>query len=67
MQYFARITSNASEGSVNAVLMGRNTWESIPTKFRPLPKRVNVIVSRNKDYELCVVSSNRLVRMSWGF
>lgn len=54
MQYFARITTNASEGSVNAVLMGRNTWESIPNKFRPLPKRVNIVVSTNKDYELCV-------------
>ncbi|TFY62907.1 hypothetical protein EVJ58_g3554 [Rhodofomes roseus] len=52
MQYFARVTSNAPEGSVNAVLMGRNTWESIPKKFRPLPKRVNVVISSNKQYEL---------------
>ena len=55
MQYFARVTSNAPEGSVNAVLMGRNTWESIPKKFRPLPKRVNVVVSSNRQYELCVL------------
>ena len=48
--YFARVTSNAAEGSVNAVVMGRNTWESIPTKFRPLPRRLNVVVSRNSDY-----------------
>ena len=54
MQYFARVTSNAPEGSVNAVLMGRNTWESIPKKFRPLPKRVNVVISSNQQYELCV-------------
>ncbi|KZT65599.1 hypothetical protein DAEQUDRAFT_731295 [Daedalea quercina L-15889] len=52
MQYFARITSNAPEGSVNAVLMGRNTWESIPKKFKPLPKRANVVISSNKQYEL---------------
>ncbi|KAI0936394.1 hypothetical protein AcW1_000647 [Taiwanofungus camphoratus] len=50
--YFARITSNAPEGSMNAVLMGRNTWESIPKKFRPLPKRINVVISSNKQYEL---------------
>ncbi|GBE77970.1 dihydrofolate reductase [Sparassis latifolia] len=52
MAYFARITSNAPEGAMNTVLMGRNTWESIPPKFRPLPKRINVVLSSNKHYEL---------------
>ncbi len=28
------------------VLMGRKTWESLPKKFRPLPKRLNLIVSK---------------------
>jgi dihydrofolate reductase len=32
------------------VLMGRKTWESLPEKFRPLPGRLNVVVSRNPDY-----------------
>ena len=52
MKYFAQVTSHAPEGRQNAVIMGRNTWESIPKKFRPLPKRVNVVVSRNTAYEL---------------
>ncbi|KAK7058980.1 hypothetical protein VNI00_001604 [Paramarasmius palmivorus] len=52
MAYFARVTSNAPEGKRNAVIMGRNTWESIPTKFRPLAKRANLVISRNKDYSL---------------
>lgn len=52
MAYFAQVTSNAPEGRVNSVIMGRNTWESIPKKFRPLKKRVNIVISRNKDYEL---------------
>ncbi|TFY74208.1 hypothetical protein EWM64_g9803 [Hericium alpestre] len=52
MSYFARTTTSAPDGYKNAVIMGRNTWESIPPKFRPLPNRVNVIVSRNKDYAL---------------
>jgi len=52
MAYFAQVTSNAPDGHVNAVIMGRNTWESIPKKFRPLKKRVNIVISRNKDYEL---------------
>lgn len=30
------------------VLMGRKTFDSLPEKFRPLPGRVNVVVSRTK-------------------
>lgn len=41
MNYFARVTSHG------VVIMGRNTWDSIPLKFRPLVNRVNVILSRN--------------------
>jgi len=52
MGYFARVTSTAPEGKTNAVIMGRNTWESIPPKFRPLQKRANIVVSRNKNLEL---------------
>ena len=33
------------------VIMGRKTWESIPQERRPLPKRTNIIVSRQTDYE----------------
>ena len=33
------------------VIMGRKTWESLPEKFRPLPGRLNVVVSRNADYD----------------
>lgn len=32
---------------INAVVMGRKTWDSIPPRFRPLPGRLNVIVSRD--------------------
>ncbi|MBK8658988.1 MAG: dihydrofolate reductase [Bacteroidetes bacterium] len=32
------------------VLMGRKTYESIPEKFRPLPGRVNIVVSRSQSY-----------------
>ena len=32
------------------VIMGRKTWESIPPKFRPLPGRRNIVVTRNADW-----------------
>lgn len=31
----------------HVVVMGRKTWESLPEKFRPLPGRTNVVVSRD--------------------
>jgi hypothetical protein len=63
MKYFARVTSNAPEGKQNYVVMGRNTWESIPKRFRPLVRRVNVVISRNPDYDLyaiCALFSHTL-------
>lgn len=34
---------------MNVVVMGRKTWESIPPKFRPLPNRLNVVLTRNAE------------------
>ena len=34
----------------HAVIMGRKTWESLPEKFRPLPGRQNIVVTRNAGY-----------------
>ena len=33
------------------VIMGRKTWESLPEKFRPLPGRTNIVVTRQADYK----------------
>jgi dihydrofolate reductase len=33
------------------VLMGRKTWESIPAKFRPLPGRANLVVTRQTNWQ----------------
>lgn len=45
MAYFRQATMSCPPGTRNAVIMGRNTWESIPPKFRPLRERVNVVVT----------------------
>jgi dihydrofolate reductase len=31
------------------VIMGRKTWDSLPERFRPLPGRRNIVVSRNAE------------------
>ena len=33
------------------VIMGRKTFESFPQKYRPLPGRINIIISRDKNYQ----------------
>lgn len=32
------------------VILGRKNYESIPERFRPLPNRLNIVISRNKQY-----------------
>ena len=36
--------------SGHPVVMGRATWESLPERFRPLPGRDNVVLSRTRGY-----------------
>jgi dihydrofolate reductase len=36
----------------HAVVMGRKTWESLPARFRPLPGRRNIVVTRSVDYRV---------------
>ena len=43
LAHFKNITTKF-ETLENVVLMGRNTWESIPNKFRPLKDRINIIL-----------------------
>ncbi|KAK7754227.1 hypothetical protein SLS62_003804 [Diatrype stigma] len=51
MAYFARVTkrlpSTTQPPAVNAVIMGRKTWDSIPPRFRPLKGRLNIVISRS--------------------
>lgn len=33
------------------VIMGRKTWDSLPVRFRPLPGRTNIVVTRQSDWQ----------------
>ena len=44
MAFFKQTTVGESPNR-NAVVMGRKTWDSIPVKFRPLPERINIVLS----------------------
>ncbi len=60
MQYFKHITTSAPQHSVNAVIMGKNTWLSLPKSYRPLKDRLNIVVSSSLELEdegVVVVSS----------
>ena len=47
LKFFSHTTKGDSV--MNAVVMGHNTWKSLPTKFKPLPDRLNIILSRTPD------------------
>lgn len=44
MAHFKALTTGQT------VIMGRKTWESLPERFRPLPNRRNIVISRQPDY-----------------
>ncbi|MGO2541957.1 MAG: dihydrofolate reductase [Specibacter sp.] len=44
MAHFKRVTTG------HPVVMGRRTWESFPEKFRPLPGRTNIVVTRQAGW-----------------
>lgn len=53
MKFFSDVTTQTSRpGLRNVVIMGRNTWDSLPPKHRPLKNRLNMVLSRNTDLKL---------------
>lgn len=47
MKYFKNLTSKSSDNKINAILMGRKTYESIGC---PLPNRINLVVTKSINY-----------------
>ncbi len=50
MRFFSQLTKSNPNG--NAVIMGKQTWLSLPEKFRPLPGRNNIVISSTLKGEL---------------
>ena len=49
LAHFKRVTSAATDGKRAAVIRGRKTWESAEVAGRPLPRRLNIVVTRRTD------------------
>lgn len=50
--YFTRVTTIVPAelpDTMNAVIMGRKSWDSIHPSYRPLPGRINVIMTRSPE------------------
>lgn len=45
LAHFKRVTLG------QPVIMGRKTWDSLPAKFRPLPGRQNIVITRQSDWQ----------------
>jgi dihydrofolate reductase len=51
LKFLKRTTTQVqNEQLQNAVIMGRKTWETIPSKWQPLPRRLNAVVTRQTGY-----------------
>ena len=45
LAHFKRVTLG------QPVIMGRKTWDSLPARFRPLPGRLNIVITRQNDWQ----------------
>ncbi len=53
LKHFRDLTTKTKDPHKNnIVIMGRKTWESLPEKFRPLPNRINAVLSANPYFPL---------------
>lgn len=58
LKFFKDITlTTLDSGKKNAVIMGRKTWESIPLEHRPLPGRLNVVLTRSGSFDIATAEN----------
>jgi dihydrofolate reductase/thymidylate synthase len=50
IKFFKKLTTETKDPfKMNCCIMGKNTFLSIPPKFRPLSNRINIIISSNQN------------------
>ncbi|KAK2966011.1 hypothetical protein RJ640_017089 [Escallonia rubra] len=58
LKFFKDVTMTTSDlARKNAVIMGRKTWESIPLEHRPLPGRLNVVLTRSGSFDIATAEN----------
>nr|XP_029120818.1 bifunctional dihydrofolate reductase-thymidylate synthase isoform X3 [Elaeis guineensis] len=58
LKFFKEVTMTVSDPvKKNAVIMGRKTWESIPLQNRPLPGRLNVVLTRSGSFDIATAEN----------
>uniref|UniRef100_A0A5B7AZH1 Bifunctional dihydrofolate reductase-thymidylate synthase n=1 Tax=Davidia involucrata TaxID=16924 RepID=A0A5B7AZH1_DAVIN len=58
LKFFKDVTVTTSDHvKKNAVIMGRKTWESIPLEHRPLPGRLNVVLTRSGSFDIATAEN----------
>ena len=68
MVYFSKKTIGkykcSGDDKKNAVVMGRNTWESLPKKYKPLPNRLNIVLTRSRNVDKYNDNTNEVTFVS---
>ena len=61
LAHFKRVTLG------QPVIMGRKTWDSLPARFRPLPGRLNIVITRQREWHAegacCAASIHDAMRL----
>lgn len=58
LKFFKDVTVTTTDPNKrNAVIMGRKTWESIPLAYRPLPGRLNVVLTRSGSFDIATAEN----------
>ncbi len=59
MAHFKRTTLG------HPVIMGRKTWDSLPPRFRPLPGRLNIVVTRQTGWQAAGAQVAHSLPQAW--
>ncbi|KAL3286505.1 hypothetical protein HHI36_001010 [Cryptolaemus montrouzieri] len=53
MAYFSKMTTDTvDKNKKNVVVLGKRSWDCIPDKYKPLPDRINFVLTTTKNLDL---------------